>query len=167
MNKILSQMMIHCRDQITDDQVQTLQGFKDRAAEFDSTNPDYARLLNFNLNRYKADESLPAEKLQGPVDMTAAEMNMQTIVEDLSEDMKREREEEMRSNRGNGPQIAFIDLQNMSAATAGLYVLGIIGFFGVIFYVLINKIMVKPVDFAKQKRLERATKTSSTGKKQQ
>ena len=81
--------------------------------------------------------------------------------------MKREREEEMRSNRGNGPQIAFIDLQNMSAATAALYVLGIIGFFGVIFYVLINKIMVKPVDFAKQKRLDRATKSSSTGKKQQ
>ena len=167
MNKILSQMMINCREHVSDEQVKTLQGFKDRAAEFDQNQPEYARLLNFNINRYKVDDSLSKEKQEGPVDMTQAEVAMQTIVEDLSEEMKREREEEMRSNRGNGPQIAFVDLQSLSGATAALYVLGIIGFFGLIFYVLINKILVKPVDFTKQKRIERVTKTSSQGKKQQ
>lgn len=169
MNKILSQMMITCKEHITDTQVENLQKFKDNSADFDNTQTDYAKLLNFNLNRYKVDERLPKEKQEGPVEMTQAETAMQTIVEDLSEDMKREREEEMRSGRGNAPQIAFIDLQSISGPAAAIYILGIVGFFSVIFYVLINKIMVKPVDFTKQKKLERATKqaSSTSGTKKQ
>lgn len=42
-----------------------------------------------------------------------------------------------------------------------MYILGIIGFFAVIFYVLINKIMAKPVDFQKARKQERATKRVS------
>ena len=77
--------------------------------------------------------------------------------------MKREREEEMRQTRG-APSIFFLELTNMSATAGFLYILGIIGFFAVIFYVLINKIMTKPVDFTQQKKQERASKKSS-GKK--
>ena len=89
---------------------------------------------------------------------------MQTIVEDLSEEMKREREEEMRG-RGNAPSIFFMDLQNLTGFTALLYIAGIIGFFGIVFYFLINKIIAKPVEFTKQKRTERVQKKSSTGGK--
>ena len=92
---------------------------------------------------------------------------MQTIVEDISEEMKREREEEMRG-RGNAPSIFFMDLQNLTGLTALLYIVAIIGFFAVVFYFLINKIIEKPVDFSKQKRSERIQKKqSSTGKKSQ
>ena len=167
MNKILSQMMINCREHITEDQVLNLQTFKDAAADFDWTDPNYQPLLNFDLGKYQVDTSLPQEKQEGPVDMSQAETMMQTIVEDLSEEMKREKEEEMRSNRGSAPQIAFFDLSSLTGFTALVYVGSIISFFGFIFWVLINKIMDKPVDFNKQKRLERQTKATSGSKKSQ
>ena len=75
--------------------------------------------------------------------------------------MKREREEEMRTGRGGAPSIFFFELSNMTTSIGLLYMFGIIGFFGVIFYVLINKIMNKPVDFNQQKKQERASKKSS------
>lgn len=74
-------MMIHCKERITPEQNVTLQTYKDRSAEFDSTQPDYAALLNFDLGKYAVDQSLPKEKQEGPVDMTQQEGMMQTIVE--------------------------------------------------------------------------------------
>ena len=160
MNKILSQMMIYCREHISDNQVEELQKFKDNSQDF-----AYKTLLNFDINRYKVNENLPKEKQEAPIELSQAEGAMQTIVEDLSEEMKREREEEMRG-RGNAPSIFFMDLQNLTGFTALLYIGGIIGFFGIVFYFLINKIIEKPVDFNKQKRSERnQKKQSSSGKK--
>lgn len=164
MNKILSQMMIYCREHIKDSQVEELQKFKDNSQDFDWTQKDYKPLLNFDINRYKVDENLPKEKQEAPIELSQSEAAMQTIVEDLSEEMKREREEEMRG-RGNAPSIFFMDLQNLTGFTALLYIAGIIGFFGIVFYFLINKIIAKPVEFTKQKRTERVQKKSSTGGK--
>jgi len=78
--------------------------------------------------------------------------------------MKREREEEMRNTRG-APSIFFMELSNMSTSIGLLYMLAIIAFFALIFYVLINKILNKPVDFTTQKKIERQSKKRSTGKK--
>lgn len=74
--------------------------------------------------------------------------------------MKREREEEMKNTR-NAPSLFFFEFTNMSTSTGLLYMLSIIAFFGVIFYVLIQKLMNKPVDFTKQKKSERLNKRSS------
>jgi hypothetical protein len=74
-------MMLHCRERITPEQNKTLQSYKDKAQDFDSTQPDYAALLNFDLERYRVDESLPLEKQQAPVEMNQQENMMQTIVE--------------------------------------------------------------------------------------
>jgi hypothetical protein len=60
--------------------------------------------------------------------------------------MKREKEEELRSQRGS-MSIGFFNISNMSATMSLIYVAAIIGFFGLIFYVLITKLMAKPVDF--------------------
>lgn len=81
MNKILSKMMIYCRENVKDAQVENLQTFKDNAADFDWTSAEYKPLLNFNLEQFKVDESLPKEKQEGPVEMSQAEVAMQTIVE--------------------------------------------------------------------------------------
>ena len=62
MNKILSQMMIYCREHITEAQVEELQKFKDNSQDFDWTQPEYKTLLNFDINRYKVNENLPKEK---------------------------------------------------------------------------------------------------------
>mmetsp|Transcript_22091 Transcript_22091/g.16499 ORF Transcript_22091/g.16499 Transcript_22091/m.16499 type:complete len:81 (+) Transcript_22091:143-385(+) len=80
--------------------------------------------------------------------MTQQEQNMQTIVEDLSEEMKREREEELRASRGSA-SIAFFDLAHMSTTGKIAYIVGILGSFALIFYLLINKLLAKPVDFSK------------------
>ena len=72
--------------------------------------------------------------------------------------MKREREEEMRNTRG-APSIFFMELDNISSTAGVLYMLAIIVFFGVIFYVLINKILNKPQDFTKLKKAERGNRT--------
>jgi hypothetical protein len=76
MNKILSHMMITCSQKITPEQVQTLQETKDNPS-------DYATLLNYDINIFKVDESLPEDKQTGPVDMTKEEVRMQMIVEVL------------------------------------------------------------------------------------
>lgn len=81
MNKILAQMMIHCKERINNDQVALLQTFKDKPADFDISQQEYAALLNFDLQKYAVDPSLPEEKQKGPVDMTQQEAMMQTIVE--------------------------------------------------------------------------------------
>ena len=149
MNKILAQMMLTCRDSIATDQVTRLQEFKENAADFDWKQSEYKKLLNYDLRKYEVDAALPKEKQEGPVDMSPQENAMQTIVEDLSEDMKREREEEMRAGRGGATQIAFFDLSNMSGFAAAVCIGGIIAFFLIIFYVLVNKVFNKPVDFNK------------------
>jgi len=102
MNKILAQMMITCREKVSTEQVEKLQTFKDNAADFDPSPSEYSRLLNFDLANYRVDPTWSEERQQGPVDMSAAESRMQAVVEDLSEDMKREREEEFRG-RGTAP----------------------------------------------------------------
>jgi hypothetical protein len=60
--------------------------------------------------------------------------------------MKREREEEMKAGRGT-PSIFFFELASMSKSAGLLYIAGILGFFAIIFYVLITKLLAKPVDF--------------------
>ena len=76
MNKILAQMMLKCRDKITDLQVVELQKFKDAAPDFDSTQPTYSVLLDFDLKRFEINPNLPKEKQEGPVEMSTAENNM-------------------------------------------------------------------------------------------
>lgn len=81
MNKILAQMMLHCRDRITPAQNITLQTFKDHSFDFDYTQEEYYSLLNFDLTRYTVDPALPQEKQEGPVDLSQQEAMMTTIVE--------------------------------------------------------------------------------------
>ena len=81
MNKILAQMMIHCREKVSDAQVETLQLHKDTPADIDEKQVELLSLLNFDINRYKVDERLSKEKQEGPVEMSQSEATMQTIVE--------------------------------------------------------------------------------------
>lgn len=81
MNKILAQMMLHCKEIITEEQVALLQTFKDNAGGFDPNQEEYAKLLNYDLSRYEVDPSLPTEQQTAPVEMSRQEAMMQTIVE--------------------------------------------------------------------------------------
>jgi len=81
MNKILAQMMIHCRERITPEQNKTLQQYKDRSQEFDAEQPEYAALLNFSLDKYRVDEAAPKEVQEAPIEMSQQESMMQNVVE--------------------------------------------------------------------------------------
>jgi hypothetical protein len=74
-------MMLHCKDRILPEQIALLQTYKDNAGGFDSTQAEYAALLNFDLSRFEVDPSLTPEQQQGPIELTKQEAMMQTIVE--------------------------------------------------------------------------------------
>lgn len=74
-------MMIHCADKINQVQIDELQKFKDSAAEFDYSRKEYSDLLNFNLDKYRVDETLSEEQQKAPIEMSQMEAHMQTIVE--------------------------------------------------------------------------------------
>ena len=59
-----------------------------------------------------------------------------------------ENEYEMRSRRGS-MSLGFYDISNMSTQASIFYLLGIMAFFGIVFYILVGKLFNKPVDFAK------------------
>ena len=74
-------MMIHCRENVKMEQVDELMKFRDSAAEFDASKPDYLSLLDFNLDKYKVAPEATKEEQEAPIQMTQSEVAMQTIVE--------------------------------------------------------------------------------------
>jgi len=52
MNKILANMMLHCSDKISTEQIEVLQTHKDSPSDFDVNTKGYFELLNFNLDKY-------------------------------------------------------------------------------------------------------------------
>lgn len=81
MNKILSHMMINCRDHIKAAQIEELQTHKDEPQNFDWSQKEYAKLLNFDLDKFKANTNLPEDKQKAPVELSKEEIRMQTVVE--------------------------------------------------------------------------------------
>ena len=81
MNKILSHMMIHCRDHIKPAQIEELQTHKDVPADFDWSQKDYAHLLDFNMDNFAVNQKLSEEKQKAPVELSKEEIRMQTVVE--------------------------------------------------------------------------------------
>jgi hypothetical protein len=81
MNKILSHMMINCRDNIDAAQIEELQTHKDSPADFDWSQKEYAPLLDFNLDHFTVNPKLSEEKQKAPVDLSREEIRMQTVVE--------------------------------------------------------------------------------------
>jgi hypothetical protein len=71
-------------------------------------------MIDWEDLRYQGDSSLPdASK---PVEMSAQESMMSNDVEELSDDMRRENDLEVKKAVGK-TSLAFMDLQNMSSTT--------------------------------------------------
>lgn len=108
LSKILAQMMITCNASINEDQIHLLQGYKHTALSFSNwSKPEYASLIEMdweNLRYVPADgeESAEADPNagRGPVEMTPEEILISSEVEDYSDAMKNEMEEEMRGEMG-------------------------------------------------------------------
>ena len=85
---------------------------------------------------------------------------MTQIMDNINRRMQEDAEREMQADRQK-TSIAFYDLNEMSSLASLGYVAGIIGVFSIILYVLIQKVVSPPVDFTKQKRMERMAKRES------
>ena len=69
--------------------------------------------IDWDLIQFKGDPT--TEEAKNALELTSAESIMSTQVEELSEDLKRENDEEIRQSMGK-TTVAFIDLQQVSTA---------------------------------------------------
>jgi len=79
--------------------------------DLDYTRDEQLIMIDWELMRYQGDVALP--DASRPVEMTPEESIMSNDVEELSEDMRRENDAEVRKALGK-TSLAFMDLENMS-----------------------------------------------------
>lgn len=133
-SKFLARMMLKCVRESSPEQTAQIAHFKNTPLDLDYTKYEDLIMIDWEELRYQGDSSDPEAKR--PVEMSPQESMMSNDVEELSEDMRRETEAENRKALGK-TTLAFIDLENMSATTQGLFVLLAVVLFsglGVFFY---------------------------------
>ena len=97
--------MIKCNGEISDEQVNYLQGFKMNPKDLDYKMSGYTELVAIDWEALKfvpanPDEPAAEGEGTGPVDMTSEEIMMSNEVEEYSDDLKRESEQDMRQSLG-------------------------------------------------------------------
>ena len=129
-------MMIMCNGAISADQISYLQAFKQAPADVNYKMAAYADLIAIDFEALKFVSANPDMLIDGegsgPVDMTSQEIMMSNEVEEYSDDLKRESDDDMRAGLGK-TQIAFIDIENMST---GARIFCFVAIFGVILAIL-------------------------------
>ena len=120
--------------------------------------------IDWDSLRYQSPNEEPVEgEGTGPVDMTSQEILMSNEVEDYSEEMKRETDEEMRQAIGK-TQIAFWDFENMSVATQVLYMIGFFGLLALVAFLVWKNLLEPEPDFNAVRREMINLKKESKGK---
>ena len=159
-------MMIKCNGLINTEQIKELQGYKARPMDFNYKQEEYMKLIELDWDslRYQSPNEEPVEgEGTGPVDMTPQEILMSNEVEDYSEEMKRETDEEMRQAMGK-TQIAFWDFENMSGTTQVLYMIGFFGLIALVAFLVWKNLLEPEPDFNAVRREMINMKKESKGK---
>ena len=99
-SKILAQMMMLCNGAISVEQIDYLQEYKMNPGELDYYKPEFKKLVDIDFEPLKfvpadPENPLPGEG-EGPVDMTPEEVLMTNEVEEYSDELKRQSDEELR-----------------------------------------------------------------------
>jgi hypothetical protein len=148
MSKILSQMMIACNGAIQDEQITTLQAYKQTPLDFDYSQATYQALINIDWEAHKfvskSEEPVEGEGT-GPVDMTQQEILMSNEVEEYSDELKREGDADLRNSMGK-TSLAFMDLEHMGPTTKFILFVLISGLFGAIGWYLQKELKDAKVD---------------------
>lgn len=128
-NKILSMMMIECTNNISIEQNNALQAYKYTPLDLEPTKYESLIRIDWDSLQYKGNPDDEAAKK--PIEMTQVEGNMSIQVEELSEDLKRENEEEIRSGVGK-TSLAFIELTQISlTAKIATLIAAVLLFYGI------------------------------------
>lgn len=149
LSKILSQMMIMCNGDISEQQITYLQDFKMTPADVDYKKTGYAELIAISFEDLKHVPANPDSAMEGegegPVDMTSQEIMMSNEVEEYSDDLKRESDSATRAGLGK-TQVAFIDIENMSTGARVFFFVAILGIFLAILKFFHGELVDKSVD---------------------
>ena len=144
LSKILAQMMINCNGAINDEQITALQKHKLSPLDFDYTQTGYEGLIAIDWDALRFAPADPDEPVEGegsgPVEMTSQEILMSNEVEEYSDELKRELDEETRSSMGK-TTLFFIDLENMSGASSLIYLAVVCAIFAAIFFFFYKELM--------------------------
>lgn len=154
-NKVLGQMMLKCTDEISQAQIDQIVPFKQDPASLNTSS-----LLNLIEIDWEAltELALPdSPEAQQQIRLTPQEQRMTAEVEELSDEMRRDAEDEMRQSMGK-TTVAFFNLENMSLWQEIAYLVFILGFFAVLAGVFYKLLFVPEEDPIKKKRQELAAK---------
>ena len=164
-------MMIKCNGVINEEQIEKLQGFRATPMDFDYTTKGYFEMITIDWDslRYQSPNEEPVEgEGTGPVDMTPQEILMSNEVEEYSDEMKRETDAEIKQSMGK-TSVAFFDIENMSASSKVLYLLGLVGIIALIARLCYKELIDKEPDFNAIRRemvnMKKEAKKNSKGKK--
>lgn len=105
--------------------------------------------IDWDLIQFKGDPT--TEEAKKALELTSAESIMSTQVEELSEDLKRENDEEIRTSMGR-TSVAFIDLQQVSTNGRVATLVAVFILFYLIGLYFYRKLFVKEMDPIQQKR---------------
>ena len=136
LSKILSMKMIKCSGLIQKEQVTFLQQFKLNASDAPWQKTGYPELIEIDWEELKfkpADpEAGPAEgEGEGPVEMSSQEILMSNEVEEYSDELKREQDDELRGSVGK-TTVAFFNIEDMGPASKAIVLVIILTLFGLI-----------------------------------
>ena len=93
----------------------------------------YWDLIDHKLEDFLPGPDVSEDQRSGPVNLTQEETTIQILVEEISEELKRDQEQDMRENK-EGALIFGYDVSKMSGDTQMFYILAILGFFAAVIY---------------------------------
>ena len=136
LSKILSMKMIKCSGLIQKDQVNFLQQFKLNASDAPWQKEGYPELIELDWEelRYKPADpevGLVEGEGEGPVEMSSQEIMMSNEVEEYSDELRREQDDELRGSMGK-TTIAFFNIEDMGPASKAIVLVIILTLFGLI-----------------------------------
>lgn len=113
-----------------------LRGFKLSDFDFNyKAEPTFAELIEIDwesLRYVQADPDAPIpEEAKAPVQMTSLEIAMSHVVEELSDELTAELQDQQRSSMGK-TQIAFFDISTMSTMSRLVVLVGVLAIFGAV-----------------------------------
>lgn len=164
MSKIIAQMMIRCNQAIQEDQIVELLKHKLDPTGFDYSRGDWSELILLDWDSLRftpssLEEATPGEGMQ-PVEMTPQEIQMSNEVEDYSDELKRESDDEMRDSMAR-TQVAFMDVTKMSATVQAIVLIVVLGLFGGIGYFFYIQLFAEIEDPYEARRAEIRAKANA------
>ena len=146
--------MLKCTREITEDQIGHMLQFKYNPNELKYQTHESLMNIEWNDLRWKGEIT---EEAKRPVEVSQIEQMMTNEVEDLSEDMLREKEEANRAGLGK-TQLAFMDLENMSNNAKVACIIAATLFFTSVAYFFYQIMIVMAIDPLRVKKQEMQAK---------